>query len=193
MTSAQCLFVIVGTPGSGKDLLIRAVNDLGTQHAQIVPKHTSRDRREDDGSEMICPGDSGHNLDACDIMYKNYGDTYGIECSRIWEGLKKGLSQIANVSNITAINRLRDVFGELMVLVYVHSNVGAEEYLDKEMPLGADTSYVQRRAEEYRFALDVYLENFLAFEHVLIYTGNAEDLYDQIFRLFRAYEQRGNP
>jgi hypothetical protein len=66
------LFVIVGTPGSGKDLVIRAVNDMGSHHAQIVPKHTSRKRRRNDGNEMVFHMDPEYDLDGCDIKYENY-------------------------------------------------------------------------------------------------------------------------
>jgi hypothetical protein len=183
------LVAVVGTPGSGKDLLIRAVNDLGVQHAQIVPKHTSRLRRADDGNEMICSGDPEYNLEVCDLVYENFGDRYGIECSRIWEGLRNGVFQVVVVSNIDAINRLRERFGELLILVYVHSEIGADEYLKVEAALGQDSSYVKKRVEGYQSAFKLYLKNFLAFDHVLIYSGIQEDLFDQIFRLFRAYEQ----
>lgn len=188
MVLTQRLFVIVGSPGSGKDLLIRAVNDLGRQHARIVPKHTTRKRRHDDGSEMICPGDPGHNLRACDITYENYGDTYGIESSRIWEGLREGVFMVIVVSDVDAINQLHERFGELVLLVYVHSEISADEYREAELVSEEDGDYVERRAKQYQLAFDVYLENFLAFDHVLISSDVPEDLYDQIFRLFRAYE-----
>jgi len=184
------IIAVVGTPGSGKDLLIRAVNDLGIRHAQIVPKHTSRLRRYDDGNEMICNGDSCYNIDGCDIIYENFGDRYGIESLRIWEGLKNGVFQVAVVSNIQAINKLKELFGELLVLVYVHSEMSADDYLNAEAVLGSNTDYVKKRAASYRAAFDIYLENYLAFNHVLIYSGIQEDLFDQIFRLFRAYEHR---
>lgn len=189
MISTPYFVVVVGAPGSGKDLLIRAVNDLGIQHAQIVPKHTSRERRTNDGNEMICPGDPGFNLEACDIIYENYGDRYGIECSRVWEWLRKGVFQVIVVSEIGAINKLHEIFGELMLLIYVHSAMSASDYERTEVAFGEDADYVARRAEGYRKAFDVFLENYLAFDHVLIYADAPEDLYDQIFRLFRAYER----
>jgi hypothetical protein len=193
MPSTPRLFVIVGTPGSGKDLLIRAVNDLGTLHAGIVPKHTSRARRGDDGEEMICPGHSNHDLDGCDIRYENYGDKYGIKSARIWEGLMKGDFQVAVVSNLYAIKDLQRIFGELMVLVYVHSEMDAGEYQCEAAKYGGDAGYVERRVAEYQHAFGIYLRHFLAFNHVLIYSGLPEDLYDQIFRLFRAYERGDLP
>lgn len=195
MMFLQRLVIVVGAPGSGKDWLIRAINDLGTQHAEIVPKHTSRMRWPDDGPEMICPDDLGHNLSGCDIIYENYGDSYGIESDRIWEGLRRGSFQVVVVSNVDAINDLHARFGELVLLVYVHSETDIEEYRDREKKLKKDleyveyAEYVERRAREYRTAFDIYLRNYLAFEHVLIHSGLKEDLFDQIFRLFRAYER----
>jgi len=183
------LVLVVGTPGSGKDLLIRAVNDLGAQHAQIVPKHTSRARRPDDGEEMICFDDPGHNLSACDLTYENFGDRYGVETSLIWNGLRRGVFQVAVISNIEALNTLKRLFGDLVILVYVHSEIQADEYLQAEATSERNSEYVRKRAEKYQAAHDVYLRNFLAFDHVLIYTGVQEDLFDQIFRLFRAYER----
>jgi hypothetical protein len=194
MPSIPRLFVIVGTPGSGKDLLIRAVNDLGVLHAAIVPKHTSRTKRGDDCEEMICPEDHlDYDLDGCDIQYQNYGDKYGIKSVKIWEGLREGISQVAVVSDLTAIKKLQEIFGEFLVLVYVHSQMSAEEYQLEAVKYGGDAGYVKRRVKEYQYAFDFYLRYFLAFNHVLIYTGLDEDLYDQIFRLFRAYERGDLP
>ena len=183
------LVIVVGSPGSGKDLLIRAVNQLGAQHAEIVPKHTSRARRPDDGKEMICLGDRRYNLKGCDVTYKNFGDRYGIESSLVWKGLRRGVFQVAVISNIIAINRLKKLFGDLVLLVYVHSEIGADEYRDSEAGSDPNSSYVRKRAAKYQAAFDVYLRNFLAFDHVLIYSGVQEDLFDQIFRLFRSYER----
>lgn len=187
-------YLLVGTPGSGKDLLIRAVKDLGAQHAQIVPKHTSRKRRQDDGQEVICSEDPGYNLEQCDIRYENYGAQYGIMTPQIWEGLHEGIFQVAVVSNVEAINQLREIFGELVVLAYIHSEVDSDEYQHieaarKSDPGYLDTEYVEQRVKNYRLAFDVFLENYLAFNHVLIHSGPTENLYDQMFRLFRAYER----
>jgi ribose 1,5-bisphosphokinase PhnN len=182
------IFAVVGTPGSGKDLLVRAVNDLGAQHAQIVPKHTSRQRNKDDGTEMICVDDPTYNMGACDIVYENFRDTYGIATSRVWSGVAAGISQVIVVSNTSAINQLRQTFGGLVVLVYVHSEQTAAGYAEVERSTSINPEYVANRAADYQKAFRLYLRNYHAFRHVLIYAGIKEDLYDQIFRLFRAYE-----
>ncbi len=181
------LFVVVGSPGSGKDKLVKAVNDLGTQHAMIIPKHTNRSRNSDDGDEMIFPDDECWGLNKCDVVYTNYENDYGIKSSRIWKGLSKGISQVVVISNTGAINKLKSIFRNLLKLVYVYSEISPEEYKQESLDF-QNQSYIESRADNYDMAHKVYLNNFETFDHVLIYTGVDEDLYDQIFRLFRAYE-----
>lgn len=192
MKPMQRLIVLVGSPGSGKDLLIRAVNKLGAQHAEVIPKHTSRERWQDDEQEMIFADDQNYGLESCDIQYSNYGDQYGINSSLIWASLSKGVFPVVVVSNIDAINQFRNKFGDLIVLVYVHSEKDGEKYKNEEAKLKG-AHYIQPRVAEYRQAYEIYLNNFQAFDHVLINCGDPEDLYDQMFRLFRAYEQGDLP
>jgi hypothetical protein len=136
---------------------------------------------------MICPGEPDFDLDSSDLVYENYGTRYGIHFDGIWRGLQHGVFQVAVVSNIDALNYLRNVFGALVVLVFVHSEMSAAEYLQLEAA-SIDSDYVQARSKDFEMAFRFYHRNFLAFDHVLLSSGTPEDLYDQIFRLFRAYE-----
>ena len=174
------IFVIVGGSHSGKDEIIRAIQDLGGLHAQIIPKFTSRLQQEDDEKEIKCnyafkqDKDSNYLVQSresgesykCDIVYKKNGNEYGIDTHQIWAGLRKQKFQVIVVSEVEAINRLIEKFGSLVVLIYVHS---AEE---------------AHNLPEFR----LFVENFNEFDHVLIAEDRKEDLYDQLFRLFRAYE-----
>lgn len=180
------LIAVAGTPGSGKDELIRAVHDLGVGHAEIVPKHTSRERRAGDGDEMVCLGDPGWDLDGCDVIYENFGERYGVRVGTVWAGLARGVFQVLVVSNVEALNALRDRFGDLMTCLYVHSEMREEDFRARE---GEEDEYVSKRVADYWSAFDVYIRNLDLFDHVLIHAGPPEDLFDQIFRLFRAYEQ----
>ncbi len=184
--TAARLFIIVGNDSSGKDELIRGVNDLGKFHAQVVYKYTNRPKKDDDGDEIICnckflsgyeegngkivqwereEGDE-QKLTFCDITYERNGNQYGFASSQIWNGLKERKFQMISVSEIETINLLRAKFGRLVVLLYVHSSVRTENFDDLKM----------------------FSDNFNKFDHVLVYEGKKEDLLDQIFRLFRAYE-----
>lgn len=204
------LFIVVGNPASGKDELIRAINSLGKLHADIIPKHTNRHWRFEDGNEMICkyiPNDSGefiinpqYRIDDCEVKYENYNSKYGINTKDIWDGLKRGVHQVLVVSNIDALNKLRKVFGGIVVMIYIYSEVTKSEYLEKEMQKlqlhsanteNTDVSeYIKTREENFDMAWQLYEDNFMLFDHVFIFTAREEDLYDQIFRLFRYYENR---
>lgn len=123
------LFIVVGSPDSGKYELIRSINTLGKLHADIVPKYTDRNFRYDDGNEMICKfiiNDSGefvinphYNMNRCNIQYENYNTKYGIDTDDIWNGLKKCVHQVLVVSNINALNQLKRIFGNLAVIIYI--------------------------------------------------------------------------
>lgn len=169
------LFVITGNASSGKDEIIRAVQSLGGFHAQVVPKYTTRQQHLDDGNEIICKtllnGEINQKyIDGekeCDIVYVRNSHQYKINSSAIWEGLKNGLFQVIAVSEADTINKLKSKFGSAVVLIYVHSHLNTEN----------------------NYELNLFTKNFDKFNHVLIYEGIQEDLFDQMFRLFRAYEK----
>lgn len=187
MRAAQRLVVVVGGPGSGKDVLVQGVHDLGGRYAQVVPKHTSRHRRLDDGAEVICCDDESYDLEGCDLVYELHDNRYGLKIDGIWEGLRRGLSQVVVMSEAGAINRLRREFGEMVLLLYIHSNVKPDEF-EREVSGFGDRRFVEQRKRDYALAFELFMSNFGAFRHVLIYSEAREDLYDQIFRLFRAYD-----
>jgi guanylate kinase len=181
------IFVICGTPGSGKDILIKAINDLGKHHAIIVPKHTTRKRRTDDGNEMICSDDKNYDMSACEIVYDNYEDKYGINVSQIWAAMLEKSSQVLVVSNIEAINSLKKIFSTNLIFVYVHSEMSADDFGKSQKSEKVD-AYTEKRLKKYRDAFEIFLRNYNFFKHVLIYSGSQEDLIDQIFRLLNYYE-----
>jgi len=183
------LYIVVGTPGSGKDELVRAVRILGETHAGVVPKHTSRARQADDGDEMICSDDEGYDLASCQITYANFEERYGIRTDQVWDRLRHGVSQVLVVSNAEAIRELLAEFDSFVTLLYVHSVVTEADFTRQAEERGYTEEYSRERIEKYWDAFDVYVRNIRAFDHVLIHAADNEDLYDQIFRLFRAYER----
>jgi len=171
---ASRLFIIAGNASAGKDKIISAVRELGSTHAQIVTKYTTRQETEEDGSEIVCktrkdgtPNPAfSDKFDVCDISYDRNGNTYRVNSTDIWEAMKDGLFQVVSVTEADPINQLKTKFGSSVVLIYVHS--------DSITP---------------PIELSLFVNNFDKFDHVLIYEDNYEDLYDQLFRLFRAYEK----
>lgn len=178
------IFVVVGGKYSGKDEIIRGVYDLGGLHAQIIPKYTSREKQPDDGEEILCnydfikePGSGVYKVvtkeknkrndkeSKCDIVYNKNNNYYGIDSSQIWKGLRNHRFQVLVASETEAIDSLKKKFGSLVKLIYIHGQD------DENSP-----------------EFQMFIRNFDVFDHVLIYESRKEDLYDQLFRLFRAYE-----
>lgn len=208
------IFLVVGSPGSGKDELMTAVNTIGSLHAEIVPKHTSRIQNADDGDEMICRAwldqdgkteilNPSWDLEGCDVRYENFGTQYGIKTAEIWSKLRQGIMQVAVVSDSDALNQLKGKFGNLAVVVYVYSQISREQYREKQIqnklnPKSGtakseltedDLIYIEKRVTDFDKAWQIYVDNFMLFDHVLIYADMQEDLFDQVFRLFKAYER----
>ena len=181
--SGAKIFIISGAENSGKDEILQGVEALARNKASVIAKHSSRNQKLDDGNELICKhiikdinvpekeieyiSNPDYNLDKCDIVYRRKGNSYGLITQEIWDGLQQGFFQIIALSDSEAINRLVQIFGDLVVLIYAYSNRNAA---DKEM------------------AFDTYLNNINMYDHVLIYEDKKEDLYDQIFRLMNFYE-----
>jgi ribose 1,5-bisphosphokinase PhnN len=206
------LFLVVGNPASGKDELISAVNIIGSLHAEIVPKHTDRKWRAGDDDEMICATkpdpanpnsfirDNRYDLPHCNVVYENYGNTYGIKTADIWDKLMKGVMLVLVVSKIEALNQLKNIFGDIAVTLYIYSPVTRDEYINNEKDKQErkkqetpgyiiDTDYIDSREKNFDMSWNIYVDNFMLFDHVLIYANKQEDLFDQIFRLFKAYEK----
>lgn len=126
-------FILAGGGSSGKAEIIRVLKDMGKLQAEIIPKFTFRDKKEDD-EEMI------------------------------WDSMNTGYHQVTTISDAYPINQLKEKFGNVVVLIYILANA-------------------ERPSKE----VDLFINNFDKFQHVLICKDNYEDLYDQLFRLFRAY------
>lgn len=178
------VFIVTGSGASGKDYVISAIRDLAKNKAMIVTKRTSRNQKPDDEDELICKNIIDHenstekalaykknpsyDMIDCNIKYNRRGNTYGIKTSEVWEGLQKGMFQVISLSEEEAINKMIRTFGGLVVLIYVHSNIPADDY---------DVSF------------STYVKNMDKYDHVLIFEDKKEDLYDQVFRLLHYYEK----
>lgn len=111
--------------------------------------------------------------------------------------------QVAVVSDSDSLNQLKGKFGNLAVVIYVYSQISREQYKEKQIQnrlnprngnpkaeLTEDNiAYIDKRVADFDKAWQIYVDNFMLFDHVLIYADMQEDLFDQVFRLFRAYER----
>jgi hypothetical protein len=108
-----------------------------------------------------------------EIIFENLESTYGIiRSSEIWDGLHGGVFQVVSANSMDTADHFRRAFGELMVLVYIHSEPESQEPKTKERQCST---------------FGLYLDNFIAFDHVLIDSGDREDISSQMYHLLLAY------
>lgn len=210
------LYIISGNGASGKDELIEATSAMGKLYAGVIPKYTSRNQKLDDGPEIIC---KNIRVEGSDEFIPNpeyerflelrkqeperflsyWGNNgnfeYSIDMKLLREALGAGRSQVIALSDIDTINTLSDEFEDQIVPIYCNSQISKEEYEDNAEGDDVDKA----RLDEFERQLDAFIKNYMLFRHVVIYAenkldhesdGRQEELIDQLFRLFRAYDEQ---
>lgn len=180
------IYVFSGNPGSGKDEALETIRIQGILHSIILPKHATRNREKNDGEEMICLEDNEFNIESCDLQYNNFGTTYGINTKEIEERLKDGISSSIVISNKEALEELKKRFPDTVVNIYIQG-LSKEEYILQQKD-NLEKNYVKKRIQEYEKADELYYNQWLNFNHVIINNGDSADLKRQIDSIQKYYE-----
>lgn len=212
------IYVVSGNGASGKDELIEATNALGKLYADVLPKYTSRNQRKDDGSELICKNNiTSDNKFISNIEYQHYiknkalnptqyliyyGNNntyeYAIDLKMLNAKLKEGRSVVIALSDIATISALKKIYPDQVITIYCNSQISKEEFL-KVNELEDSDGVVKNKGEAFEEQQETFIDNYLAYRHVIIYAENElghasdarqEELIDQLFRIFRAYEDK---
>lgn len=171
------IYVVAGSPGSGKKILIQGANTVGCLQ---VPKYADRERNPDDGTEMICKGEIGYNLEKCKLRYSRFGTEYGIDTDKMWENLIIGNKpQLLVCSDMDTLRELKEEFGEAIVSLYVHSDMTPEEWAQKNNQQGNHLDYIQNRMSNYDSAFENYAKFFSEYDKSFIYAGDTRELMKQ--------------
>ncbi len=171
------IYVVAGSPSSGKKILIQGANDVGCLQ---VSKHADRQRNSNDGTEMICKGEEGYNLENCKLRYKRFETEYGIDTDKMWENLIIGdKPQLLICSDIDTLRKLKEEFGEAIVSIYVHSDMTPEEWAQRNNLQGNNLDYIESRMSDYDSAFENYAKYFSEYDKSFIYAGDTRELMKQ--------------
>ncbi len=179
------IFVFSGTPGSGKDDALEVIRVSGPLHSVIMPKMTTRKRRPEDGTELICCDDKDFHLDSCDLQYQNYGNTYGIDTSILKKGLDNGVSFSMTISDMQTIKLLQEKFPNHVVPIYIQGQK-FEEFA--RLNQDDQTEYMRSHLSDYNTAYQSYCKHITDYNKVVIYNGDLTDLAKQIIGIISFYE-----
>lgn len=180
------LFVIFGAPGSGKSTALKYLASQGAPRVRIITKEVTRERRDDDSDDVRHVRAISSD---CDIRYSQYRCDYGVRTEDIWTAFKTGDSAAVIINDIRTIRLLKQRFGVLTVVVYIHSNVEpqrlreiARERHPKLAP-GKIEADLQRRVAKIATIHRKYIENTALFNFTILNLyGEGYDESEQALR-----------
>lgn len=197
---SNVLFLLCAPPSSGKRTLSEALRLMGARVVSNVIKTTDRAPRENDGDEISAIGkwiDRGDerpseergiiNDKVFDLTYLWNENRYALQSSSIWEDLSRRRAQLL-VTNMQAIPRYRRLFGPTIAPMYLYTTrteAEIRDYLRTEKRLGPDQ--VSQRLKKIEKVYRDYVKNIGDFHHVLLNTGDPDDLIDQMFNILSLY------
>ena len=207
------LYVVSGNGASGKDELIEATRSMGKLYADVLTKYTSRDQKEGDGSELICQRNICADGYIDNPAYQEYVERrkqdpdrywsyfangsfeYTIDMVQLRQSLSCGRSLVIALSDIPTIERLMTEFPEQVVPIYCNSQISEKEFLR----IHGNDEVAKGKLNAFKTKIIEFIQNYMLFRHVVIYAENKlghesdarqEELIDQLFRIFRAYEEK---
>jgi|GEM_PF-3739066 len=192
------LFVVAAASGAGKGLLMETTGRLiGPKRIGIVRKQALREAKVNDrrdGLEALgVDGTFSSGFDFDWTFHKSEkndghnGTRYAINTKAVKVGLAEGITQIV-VSNIGIFPRFREVFGEQVVFIYLHSTRPESEVRAYQLQNCDTQEEAEKRIQEIREVHDSYMNNIWQFHHVLLNTSYKEDLFDQMLELARHHK-----
>lgn len=186
------LFILFGSPGSGKSVSCNILADISSNNIEIIQKETTRPKRNSDGPEIIHVKKISK---ACDFRYNQYDFEYGFSSDHIWAHLKKNRAVVVIVNDIRTIKLLNRKFGNLTHTIYLHSNIDRTqiEKISKERYPKADELFLlrdtEKRIEKIKTIHRKYIENTYLFNTAIINIVNEKvglsELYEQFKQVYR--------
>jgi guanylate kinase len=188
-SNGPVVFLIAAASGAGKRTLMHAMYTMGRRNIKVIVKYTNRKRQDDDGPEIIPETEIDERFD---IKYPFNSNWYGIKSSEIWNNLASGYSQIV-ITNMDEFCQFRNFFGDIAIGVYLHATRTQKEIFEnqkgklknKENPEEEARKKIKKMEEIQKG----YIEHIADFKHVLLNTIEKEDLWEQMFRLIKYFQE----
>jgi len=183
--SAVRIFLLVGASSSGKDELVTAMQSIEPRRIQNYAKGTTRPERADDRGELR---HFGSDLpEQFDIVYVRQTHKYGIASKELWRNLANGKISLLVVSDSTTIDLLLERFGRVCTIIYLHANFNSNEMRKRMTDQSLSGDEIEKRLQAVDELQQLYVKRTTLFQHVLLNTGEPEDLFDQAFNILDHY------
>lgn len=179
------IFLLVGASSSGKDELVTAMQSIEPRRIQNYTKGTDRPKRLDDHGELRhFPSDLPEHFD---IVYVRQNIKYGIASNELWQNLADGKISLLVVNHPATIDLLLERFGRVCTVIYLHANFNRNEMRKRMTDDGVIPDEIEKRLQGIDELQQLYVRRTTLFQHVLLNTGEPEDLFDQAFNVLDHY------
>jgi len=179
------IFLLVGASSSGKDELVTAMQSIEPRRIQNYRKGADRPERADDRGELR------HFPEGLppqfDVVYQRQTFKYGIASKELWRYLADGKISLLVVSDAATIDLLIERFGRVCTVIYLHANFNRNEMRKRMTDQGLDDEEIDKRLHAVDELQQLYVQRTTLFRHVLLNTGEPEDLFDQAFNILDYY------
>nr|WP_320022751.1 hypothetical protein [uncultured Draconibacterium sp.] len=180
--SAAHVIIIAGGSFSGKDDLVNAMIQIEPRKVALYRKGTTRPKTQRDKNELKHLNELTAKYD---IQYEKNGYKYGICINDIWSILSDQKIALIVLSDIEAIEAIKNSFQNICSVIYLHSNIDSEELEEAQKTMNSNE--FEKRLASIDQLLSSYISKIELFNHVLLNTSEAEDLYDQALNILDYY------
>lgn len=181
------LITITGPSGCGKSTALKYF--ISAERAgfcpKIIPKYTTRGRRDDDGTEVVSGCERLPRK--CDLVYEQYGVRYGLALEDIFSLLAEGRSPLVILNDVRTVEDVRVALGPQVRSVFIfRESPKLERYKALASERGSvDEGDLQRRYRKAEAIYRIYIENIHLFDHVVLNSFGRQELRRQILKIIR--------
>ena len=194
---APRLYIISGSAGSGKSLLLKSIANQPTFKAAIAPKYSTRPQRvnEFDDTNHV----SEINDEEYTFVYPLQTHVYAIKAEEITARLAQGYNVFVALSDLRLVEEVKRYFGSLAVSFYIYRNLSSRQLrqiLDErekrrnggERKPITFTKEGKSRVNRLYLMQRQYVENITLFDHAILNTGLPENMLDQVTNIIAGYD-----
>lgn len=188
------VFVVAAASGSGKGLLMEALNTtLGSNSITVIKKMAMRDPKANDRRDgTVAIGASGELPADFDFHWRFHhsdrwsGVKYAVRTGEISSNIERGRQQIV-ISNMDQFAKFRALVGEHAIFLYLHRLASEDDIRTFQYSRCNTSEEAEQRIGEIRSVHQQYVDRIGEFDHVLLNTAYEEDLIEQMLQLVEHY------
>ena len=182
---------LTGASSSGKSYLIDKITEISKELTNIpfrpvsFPKYTTREYRVNEilkmqKNEFVDVISVNEIPDECDLMYRFYGNEYGLNTKDLGKELSNNKHPIVVINDVRAVEELRKIFNGRVLSLFLFRHVpNIKEFKNESNKRGNISE--EELLERYLKAIAlyrIYIENITTFDRVILNVKNEEiDVY----------------